>query len=97
MLSRLGYVLPDNAVRARWIRLGADKRSEIMVIHVESMDGAADPAMTDARRVIERARSAFRLLPDPGAPPRSERYEVEKALGIGIAIEHDACGKLSPR
>jgi hypothetical protein len=65
LLSRLGYVTPPNAVRTRWIQLGPDGRSEIMVIHVESLNGAAeDPARIDAGAAIDRARRAFRLLPE---------------------------------
>lgn len=57
------FVVSD-ADRMRWVRLSADRRSEVMIIHVEERGAAADSQLaTGASARIARAQGTFALVP----------------------------------
>jgi hypothetical protein len=64
LLRRAGLTPPVVAERMRWVKLSADRRSEVMIIHAEGILSSSGP--TDATAATERmvrAQEAFRLVP----------------------------------
>jgi hypothetical protein len=63
LLRRAGQEPPSVADRLRWVKLSADRRSEVMIIHVEEPGSATDLQRANAALRIGRAQAAFVLVP----------------------------------
>ncbi len=63
LLRRAGLTPPVRAERVRWVKLSADRRSEIMIIHAEVIPSSSESTdATAASERLARAQESFRLV-----------------------------------